>query len=49
MVVYRWEPAFNCKFDNLWSMRIENGARQHEDCVSGPSLRLGMQSQYPWD
>ena len=36
MSVYRWEPALDCKFGNLCSIRIEDGAGHHEDCTSTP-------------
>ena len=36
LVVYRREPALYREVDNLCSVRIEDGARQHEDCVSTP-------------
>ena len=34
--VYRREPALYREFCNLCSLRIDDGARQHEDCVSPP-------------
>ena len=35
-VVYRREPALYREVGNLFSVRIEDGARQHKDCVSTP-------------
>src|SRR6266404_1583081 len=32
----RWQSALYCKFCNLWSLRNEDGPRQHDDCVSTP-------------
>ena len=49
-VVYRREPALYREVCNLCSLRSEDGARQHEGLRQhAPCLRLGMQSQYPWD
>src|SRR6266571_7127509 len=34
--VNRWEPALYREFCDLCSLRKDDGARQHEDCVSPP-------------
>ncbi len=35
-VVYRWKPSPYCKFDNLFSLRIEHRTPQREDSLSTP-------------
>jgi hypothetical protein len=37
--VYRRESARYCKFDNLFSLSIEDTALQHEDSFSTPLAR----------
>ena len=49
-LVYRREPALYRVFDNLCSMRIEDGASQREDCISTLlACRSECRSQYPWN